>query len=61
MKTSLKKFISRRELCERWGISAMSIRRMQKAGKITAYYIGRDCRYLLEQVEAIERAAVVAA
>jgi hypothetical protein len=60
MKQPSKKFVSRRELSERWGISPMSLKRMQKSGKLTAYHIGRDCRYSLEQIEAIEQAAVAA-
>lgn len=55
-----KKFLSRKGLSIRWETSAMSIRRMQKEGKLRAYYLGRDARYLLADIEAFEQAALVA-
>jgi hypothetical protein len=60
-KTESPKFISRRGLATRWEVSAMSIRRMQREGRLKAYYLGRDARYALTDVEQIEQKALVAA
>jgi hypothetical protein len=47
-------FISRRTLCARWEKSSMSLRRMEKAGVLISYRIGRDARYRLDEVTALE-------
>jgi hypothetical protein len=47
-------FISRRTLCARWEKSSMSLRRMEKAGVLKSYRIGRDARYRLDEVTALE-------
>ncbi len=47
-------FISRRTLCARWEKSSMSLRRMEKAGTLVSYRIGRDARYRLDEVTALE-------
>lgn len=38
----------------------MFIRRLQQQGRLKVYYFGRDARYLVEDVEAIEKSALVA-
>lgn len=55
-----QKFISRRSLAARWESSIMTIRRFEKAGKLKAYFFGRDARYALENVEQLEREALAA-
>jgi hypothetical protein len=47
-------FISRRTLCARWEKSSMSLRRMEKSGVLKSYRIGRDARYRLDEVTALE-------
>jgi hypothetical protein len=49
-----QQFISRRALCARWEKSAMSLRRMEKAGILRSYRIGRDARYLMRDLLALE-------
>jgi hypothetical protein len=47
-------FISRRTLCARWEKSAMSLRRMEKAGTLKSFRIGRDARYKMSDILALE-------
>jgi len=47
-------FISRRTLCARWEKSSMSLRRMEKEGILRSYRIGRDARYLMRDLLALE-------
>lgn len=51
------KFISRKSLSIRWEISTMTLRRMQNAGELKPYYFGRDTRYLISEIEDIEKKA----
>ena len=51
------KFISRKSLSVRWEISTMTLRRMQNAGELKPYYFGRDTRYLISDIEDIEKKA----
>lgn len=51
------KFISRKNLSTRWGISTMTLRRMQNSGELKTYYFGRDARYLISDIEDIEKKA----
>jgi hypothetical protein len=53
-------FISRRALCLRWDKSAMSIKRMEKAGILKSYRIGRDARYRMSDILALEASWEVA-
>jgi len=53
-------FISRRTLCARWEKSAMSVRRMEKAGVLKSYRIGRDARYRLDEITKLEASWEVA-
>lgn len=53
------KFISRKSLSIRWEVSTMTLRRMQKSGELKAYYLGRDTRYLISDIEEIEKMACV--
>ena len=60
MKTIEKpKFISRKSLSIRWGVSTLTLRRMQNSGELKAYYFGRDARYLISDIEDIEKMACV--
>jgi hypothetical protein len=47
-------FISRRTLCARWEKSSMSLRRMEKAGVLKSFRIGRDARYKMSDILALE-------
>ena len=53
------KFISRKSLSIRWGVSTMTLRRMQNSGELKAYYLGRDARYLISDIEELEKIACV--
>jgi hypothetical protein len=53
-------FISRRTLCARWEKSPISIRRMEKAGVLKSYRIGRDARYRLDEITKLEASWEVA-
>lgn len=52
------KFISRRNLANRWAVSTMTIRRMEFAGMLKAYRFFRDVRYAIEDVEKVENNAL---
>jgi hypothetical protein len=51
--------LSRRQLCERWQVSRELIKRREKAGILPVLKLGRDARYRLSDVEALEHAAEV--
>jgi excisionase family DNA binding protein len=59
MKNKPKTFLTRRQLCDRWQVSGMTLQRREKSGELPAYKLGRGTRYLLEDVEAVEAAARV--
>ena len=55
-----RRFLSPRELAERWGCSATTAQRTAKRAGIGRYYLGEGrngmVRYLLSEVEAYEAA-----
>jgi excisionase family DNA binding protein len=54
-------FLSRRQLARRWNCSTMTIRRRQADGTLKAYILaGRDIRFKIADVEAVEASALVA-
>lgn len=52
-------FITRKELCDRWRCSLETLKRRERARILTAYKLGKNVRYKLAEVEAIERDAEV--
>lgn len=56
--TSEAKFISRKNLANRWGVSTITIRRMEYSGMLKTYRFFRDARYALSNIEEIERNAL---
>lgn len=55
-------FLTRRQLARRWNCSVMTIRRREQDKTLTPYLLaGRDIRFRLEDVVAVEQAARVAA
>lgn len=49
-----QKFLSRKQLSERWGMCAESIKRRQAKGELSAYMLGGSVRYLLDDILALE-------
>jgi len=59
---SQQHFISRRGLARRWNCSIMTIRRREADKTLKPYLLaGRDIRFRLEDVVAVEQAARIAA
>lgn len=54
-------FITANGLQDRWQISSMTIWRLRRAGKLTAYKFGKGVRFALADVERIEREAATSA
>ena len=55
-------FLTRRQLARRWNCSIMTVRRRQADGTLKPYFLaGRDIRFKIADVEALEAAALVAA
>jgi excisionase family DNA binding protein len=55
-------FLTRRQLARRWNCSTMTVRRRQADGTLKPYFLaGRDIRFKIADVEALEAAALVAA
>jgi hypothetical protein len=53
-----EKFLTRRELAERWRCSGESVKRRQRAGLLHPVYLSqRKLLYSLAEVEALEAAA----
>jgi len=52
-------FTTRRELAARWLKSIETIKRMEKAGLLPAFKIGRDVRYRMADILAFEEGAKV--
>jgi excisionase family DNA binding protein len=42
------------ELCARWKVTGMTLRRWRKQGKIKALYIGRQVRFAAAEIERFE-------
>lgn len=56
-----QQFLTRRALARRWGCSTMTIRRRESDGTLKRYLLaGRDIRFKISDVEAVEAAALVA-
>ncbi|MCK9589282.1 MAG: hypothetical protein WC003_14835 [Terrimicrobiaceae bacterium] len=51
--------LTRRILAARWEKSTMSLKRMEKSGQLPFLKLGRDVRYRPEDIERIEREAMV--
>lgn len=59
---SQQHFITRRGLARRWNCSVMTIRRREADKTLTPYLLaGRDIRFRMAEVLAVEQAARVAA
>jgi hypothetical protein len=50
---------TRRTLAARWAKHIESLKRMEKSGQLHFLKLGRDVRYLPEEIERIEREAMV--
>jgi len=59
MNTQIRTFLTRKELCERWAVSGMTIKRRESAGILPVYKLGRGTRYKLTDIEKIEAQAEV--
>jgi hypothetical protein len=53
------KMLSRRQLSERWAISRETLKRRERAGVLPFFKLGRDARYLLADIERLEKEAEV--
>lgn len=47
-------YLSPKEICARWGLHSETIRRLIRAGKLPAIYIGRLIRVRVSDLEAFE-------
>lgn len=54
-----QQMFTRRTLAGRWAKSTMTLKRMEKSGQLRFLKIGNSVRYLPEEVERIERGAMV--
>jgi len=52
-----QKFITRRQTASRWQCSIMTLKRREAAGILKPYHLGRVVRYLLADIEHVERDA----
>lgn len=52
--------LTRRELSMRWNLSAETLKRWEKAGKLPFFKLGKEIRYRLKAVEQIESTLEVA-
>lgn len=43
-----------KQLAERWGFCTLTIRQMEKAGKVRGFRLGRNLRFRLEEVVKVE-------
>jgi excisionase family DNA binding protein len=59
VKENIITFLTRKELCERWAVSTMTIKRRESAGTLPVYKLGRGTRYKLADIEKIEAQAEV--
>ncbi|WP_395733473.1 helix-turn-helix domain-containing protein [Prosthecobacter sp.] len=50
-------YLTTRDLSARWQVTPMTIRRMRKAGRLKAAFIGRGVRFAMTEVERFEREA----
>jgi hypothetical protein len=51
--------LTRNNVSERWQVSIMTLKRMERAGLLPALKLGRSVRYRLEDIERIEAEAEV--
>jgi len=51
-------FMTRREIANRWRCHTETIKRREKDGTLRAYKLGGTIRYLLVDVERIEKEAI---
>jgi len=54
-KETLAQLLSRSDLANRWGVTIETLRRRESAGKLPFFKMGRRIKYLLEDIERIER------
>lgn len=59
MKPLEKPHYTRRTLSERWQCSTETLKRREKAGLLAFLKLGKSVRYLPEEIERIEREAIV--
>jgi hypothetical protein len=52
------KYLTPKQLADRWQCSTMKLKRMRKAGRLPVSYIGRAARFTLSDVERIESEAL---
>lgn len=58
MTTKQERFLTRKDLSERWNVSQKTLIRREQAGTITPVFLGeRSIRYRLSEIEAIEAEA----
>lgn len=50
---------TRRTLSQRWAVSTETLKRREKAGKLPCLKLGKSVRYRIEDIERIEREALV--
>ena len=51
--------LTRGNVSERWQVSKMTLKRMERAGRLPALKIGRSVRYRLADIERIEAESAV--
>lgn len=51
-------FFTTKKLTSRWQVTAMTIRRWRKAGKLKAHHIGGGVRFAVAEVERFERDSI---
>lgn len=54
-----ERFLTTRQLAERWQVCSLTLRRWRKAGRLPTLFLGRGTRFALEDVERIESEARV--
>jgi hypothetical protein len=59
MQEKESQLLTRRQLCERWQVSKELIKRREKEGLLPVLKLGRDARYRLADILAIEDDAQV--
>ena len=52
-----QRFLTPRQLADRWMVSVQKLRRMRRHGTLAVHYFGRSARYALADIERIERDA----
>ncbi len=54
---AVQKYLTPKQLAERWQVCASSIFKMQQAGRLPVHKFGKSTRYALEDIQAIEAEA----